>query len=172
MALARLKQRLLQAIPEQLLFSELMTTIEQVTDVFAAELETANVQVRLRPVEVDFAVSGFRDILQAAAYRLIRLAYARREAAILDFDFLAVYQDWLDDTVRVSPVSHPYEQEQRQFAVRLIYNAYGRVGLIVTSAGQTYYVLDMALACPAASFMRDLCAETMQAICRALATAG
>jgi hypothetical protein len=174
-ALASVKQRVLQTVPDRLPLADLLISVEQLAAVFERELEMANTQIRLRPVELEFAVSGFRDILQTAAYRLIQLFYAHRDSttpAAVEFDFLAVYHDWLDDTVRISAVSYRFEQAQLQLEVRLVYNAYGRVGLEVEMAGQKHYVLDMALACPAASFMRDLCEGTTQALCRALLAFG
>jgi hypothetical protein len=149
-----------------------MEAVEGLTSTFQMELEEANMQIGLRPVEVDFAVSGFRDILQAAVYRLIQLFYTRRDKAAgicEEFDFGAIYQDWLNGSVRVSAATHPYQHNNLQLEVRLVYNAYGRVGLEVSTGQETYYVLDMSLACPAAGFMRDVCGEVMQALCRALA---
>ena len=84
------------------------------------------------------------------------------------FDFPAVYQSWLDDSTRVSSTVHLYRQGETEFRVRVLNNVYGRVGLEVEAAGKKSYVLDMALACPATSYMRGLCGEVAQRLCRSL----
>lgn len=171
--LLAVKERVIAAVHPQLTFPELMPAVEALTLVFEAGLKQANLQIGLRPEEIDFAVSGFRDILQAAAYRLIQLSYTgRNEPLCRQFDYSTVYQAWLNDSVRVSSVTHSYRYEALLFEVRIIYNAYGRVGLEIKNGPETYYVMDMSLACPAASFMRDLCDEAAQALCRALTPAG
>jgi hypothetical protein len=40
--------------------------------------------------------------------------------------------------------------------VRIIQCAYGRIGLVVDTEEQTYYIRDSALACPAEGFMAGL----------------
>lgn len=169
--LLAVKQQIIAAVPAQIQPVELTAVVEALTLTFQSELEKVNEQVGLRPVEVDFAVSGFRDILQAAVYQLIHLFYThrdRRTELCHLFDFAAIYQTWLNGSVRVSAAAHPYQYNGLEFEVRLIYNVYGRVGLEIKMAGEVYYVTDMSLACPAASYMRDLCSETAQALCRAV----
>jgi hypothetical protein len=171
--LLAVKERVVAAVQPQLTLPELMAAVEALTLIFETELAQANLQIGLRPEEVDFAVSGFRDILQAAAFRLIQLSYTGGDEPLCrQFDYLAVYQTWLDDSVRVSSVAHAYRNEALLCEIRVIYNAYGRVGLEIKNGPETYYVMDMSLACPAASFMRDLCGEVAQALCRALTPAG
>jgi hypothetical protein len=171
--LLAVKERVIAAVSPHLPLSELMAAVEALTLIFEVELEQANLQIGLRPEEVDFAVSGFRDILQAAAYNLIQRYYTREDEPLCrQFDYSAVYQAWLDDSVRVSSVAHAYQYESLQFEIRLIYNVYGRVGLEIKNGSETYYVMDMSLACPAASFMRELCGEVAQALCRTLTSAG
>jgi hypothetical protein len=122
-------------------------------------------------VEIDFAVAGFQDVLQAAAYRLIQLVqiYRAEPGQIAEkFDFSAIYQNWLDDSVRISTTVHLYQQGETEFKVRVLNNIYGRVGLEVEVAGEKHYVLDMGLACPAASYMRGLGGEVAQRLCQNL----
>lgn len=171
--LAIIKQRLIEAIEADLALPDLIAAVARLTALFQHELERANDQIGLREVEVDFAVSGFRDILQATAYELTRLFYANKRdlgQACAEFDFLAVYQGWLNDWVRMSGTKYNYEQAGVEFGVWIIYDAYGRVGLKVEvgGAGTVFYVQDTASGCPAASYMRDLCGATVRALCQAL----
>jgi hypothetical protein len=169
--LALVRQRVAQAVPPLLRPADLTAVIETLTRYFEQELQAANVQIGLRVVEIDFAVAGFQDVLQAAAYRLIQLVqlYRAEPGQIMEkFDFSAIYQSWLDDSVRISATVHLYRQGETEFKVRVLNNIYGRVGLEVEVAGEKYYVLDMGLACPAASYMRGLCGEVAQHLCQNL----
>jgi hypothetical protein len=168
------RQRVVQAIPVLLRPADLMAGVEALTRCFEQELQAANVQIGLRAVEIDFAVAGFEDMLQAAAYRLIQLSQKyRQEPARIEgkFDFGEVYQTWLDDSVRISAKTYLYHWRETEFKVRVLNYIYGRVGLEVAVAGQRYYVLDTGLACPAASYMRGLCGEVAQKICQNLVEA-
>jgi hypothetical protein len=167
-----IKHQVIQAVAAEIALPDILPAVETLAVVFRRELEAANMAIGLREVEVDFAVSGFQDILQAVAYALLQLAYGQRhEPAQIcrAFDFLAIYQTWLNDSVRVSGTPHLYEHQGLKFETRVVYYAYGRVGLQIAVDDQVYYVLDMSLACPAASYMRDLCSEMAEVICRALA---
>ena len=169
--LGLIRQRVAQAIPASLKPADLIAVIETLTRYFEQELQTVNVQIGLRAVEIDFAVAGFQDVLQVAAYRLIQLVqiYRAEPGQIAEkFDFSAVYQNWLDDSVRISTTVHLYRQGETEFKVRVLNNIYGRVGLEVEGAGEKYYVLDMGLACPAASYMRGLSGEVAQRLCQIL----
>ena len=84
------------------------------------------------------------------------------------FNYAAIYNGWLDDSVEVSGVTHEYVSGEKQFAVRVIYFAYGRVGLEVRVNDETHYVVDTSLACPAASFMKELCGEVGEKMCQAV----
>jgi hypothetical protein len=170
--LAQIKQALVQAVPHSLTVKQMLLTLNpMLTEVFCHELVRANHQIGLREVEVEFAVAGFYDVLQATAYRLIHLNHeARGDLARLraDFDFATVYQRWLDGSARVATQVSPYTQGDMVFKVQVVSNPYGRIGLAVTVNELTYYVSDPALACPAANFMRSLCEEVVQAMCEAL----
>lgn len=172
-ALARVKQHLLEAVPPVVTLPGLFGQVDILSNIFQRELEIANRQIGLRQVEIEFAVAGFQDVLQAVAYRLIQLAHAcRYDMARLcrEFDFRVVYQTWLDDSVRVSATVHPYQHGETQFEVRVIYNAYGRVGLEVRMPdGDLHYVADPSLACPASGYMEILEQQVAQTLCQALA---
>jgi hypothetical protein len=170
-ALAIVRQRVLEAVPQTIILTDLISQVEALTNLFQRELAAINPQIGLREVEVDFAVAGFADVTQAVAYQLLRLSHAyyhdptQIEPA---FDFLAIYQSWLDASARLSSTVHPYTYKNTQYQVQVVYNAYGRVGLRVQVVGEVYYVADMSLACPASNYMLDLCREVAQALCRAL----
>lgn len=170
-ALAITRQHVIQAVPPQITLTDILSTVDDLSYIFRHELGAANVQVGLRPVEVDFAVSGFYDVLQAVAYRLVELYHSHRGDLTQihhNFDFVGIYQNWLDNSVRVSSTMHIYESADTQFEVRIIYNIYGHIGLEVTVSNDLYHVMDMSLACPASSYMYDLCNRVAQALCQAL----
>jgi hypothetical protein len=169
--LGMVRQRVVQAVPAPLKPADLIVVIEALTRYFEQELQAVNVQIGLRAVEIDFAVAGFQDVLQAAAYRLIQLIqiYRAEPGQIAEkFDFSAVYQTWLDDSVRISTTVHLYPHGEIEFKVRVLNNIYGRIGLEVEVAGEKRYVLDMGLACPAANYMRGLSGEVAQRLCEVL----
>ncbi len=170
-ALPELRQRLLEAVPQTVPLTELIPQAQAITDCFQRELTAINPQIGLREVEVEFAVAGFADVMQSVAYTLIQLSHTHQHnlAEIKKrFDFPSLYQNWLDASARVSATSHPYLNREVLCQIQTVYNAYGRVGLKVTVADEVYYVLDPALACPAANYMFDLCDAVAQALCAAL----
>jgi hypothetical protein len=170
-ALTEVKRRVVEAIPQTVVLSDLIFQAQTLTELFHQELAVINAQVGLREVEVEFAVAGFADVLQSVAYQLIQLSHTyQADPAQLqsNFDFSAIYQTWLDDSTRLSADTHGYTHQGTEYRVQVIYNAYGRVGLKVQAAREVYYVADMNLACPAASFMRSLCQEVAQALYLAL----
>jgi len=172
-ALDKVKRQVVNAVPRQAPLSELSGVAEALTGVFRRALVGANEAVGLREQEIDFAVAGFQAITQAVADQLFRLCYAARgdvRRAREAYRYDEVYRAWLDHSVEVSGVTHTYAHGGAQFDVRVIYYAYGRIGMEVRVTGQTHYVLDTALACPAASYMKDLCQELGEALCEAVAS--
>ncbi len=172
--LSFVKQRVLEAVPLQVLPPELLLQIEQLTTIFRYELEQVNEDIGLREVEIDFAVDGFHNVLHDVAYRLLELnqVYRGDTGQIrAEFDFTGCYQAWLDAVTRVLTTSYSYTHNGVMFDVRIVYSAYGRVGLEVTVNDQVHYVLDSTLACPAINFMEVLCRQTAQALCEALTSA-
>ncbi len=169
--LAEVRRRVVETVPQAVILTDLVIQAQALTELFHQELTAINVHIGLREVEVEFAVAGFADVLHSVAYQLIQLShtYCNDPAQIQSkFDFSAIYQTWLDDSTRLSAVTHGYPRQDTEYHVQVIYNAYGRVGLKVHVAEEIYYVADMNLACPAASFMRGLCQEVAQALCLAL----
>ncbi len=162
-ALEKVKQQVLRVVPRTLAVNALLDWVEPLTTVFRRALIGANEDIGLREADIDFAVAGFRAITQASADQLLRLAYAAKgELSRIPerYDYPAAYRGWLDHSVEVSGVTHTYASGGHTFCVRVVYYAYGRVGLEVQAAeSETAYVVDTSLACPAASYMKDLGGE-------------
>jgi hypothetical protein len=170
-ALLEVKRRLVLATPGQLRPSDLGPAVDRLADQFQQELLAINSVVGLRQVEIEFAVAGFADVLQRVAFKLIQLGqiYCHvPEQMRREFDFLAVYQAWLDGSTRIATTTRSYTWGEHEYRVQVIYNAYGRVGLKVQVGQTTTYVADMGLACPAASYMLGLCGEVAQAMVEGL----
>lgn len=170
-ALVEVRRQVLQAVPTQIPLPALEAVTQQLKDFFHRELAAANTRVGLRDVEIDFAVSGFYDVLSSAASQLLKLALQHRcnmAQVRQEFSFANAYQDWMNAWVKVSSPAHSYRHGDLQFSVRIITNPYGRVGMAVEIAGETYYVLDMSLACPAASYMQELCGQVAKRLCQSL----
>lgn len=133
-------------------------------DLFREQLFAINHVVGLRENEIDFAVAGFHDVLQAVVYELIRARAARN--APRSFDEL--YRTWLFTTIKLSQTVHLYPyRDHVTWEIQILTHVYGRFGLVARTVEGTYYVYDPALACPAQGFMAALLAETADAIYRA-----
>jgi len=173
--LEKVKQQVLRVVPRKLAVNSLLDWVEPLTEVFRRALIGANEEIGLREMEIDFAVAGFRAITQAVADHLLRLAYAAKgdvSRVREHYNYAAVYQGWLDNSVEVSGVTHEYVNGEARFDVRVIYFAYGRVGLEVRAAdAETHYVVDTSLTCPAASYMQELCGEVGGRLCEAVTDA-
>ncbi len=170
-ALATVRQRVIEAAPQHITLVELIAQVQTLTNLFHLELMAINPQIGLREVEIEFAVAGFADVLQSVVYQLLQLshAYGHDPSQIRQhFNFAAIYQNWLDSSVRLAATPRVYVDKGVRFEVYVVYNAYGRVGLKVEVASQVFYVTDTALACPAANYMLDLCGLVAQAFCGAL----
>lgn len=157
-ALAYVRDAVLAAIPDSLTLSELMDFIPALAAAFQRALYTVNDRVKLKDVEIEFAVSGFSDVLH-------RLLYARLEVETgtsLMTDFAAVYQGWLNDSARVSTTVHAYLHQAATWQVQVVNHAYGRVGLLIRTTDKTHYVRDGTLACPAEGYMTRLLAVVSQ----------
>lgn len=120
-----------------------------------------NESIGLRPSEIGFAASGFGDVLTAHAFAHVLAVQRAGEPAPT---FAALYQQWLDNSVRLSQQTHEYAHDGERWQVQVIHCAYGRVGLRVqmpdeTAYGETAYVEDGMLACPAAAFVERLLAR-------------
>lgn len=169
--LVGMRQTLVDAVPAQLTWVELPELAIRLADRFREQMEAINPQINLQQVEIDFAAAGFRDIIDAAVYTLLRLKQLHRndlDKIRSGFDFSTIYQTWLDDSARISTTPHTFQRDNTQFTVRTVYNVYGRVGLEVQTPSGVEYVVDWALACPAAGYMYDLCRDVTAAMVRAL----
>lgn len=171
-ALAAIKHCVLEVVPALVQVSNLMPLVGILSTIFRRELETANEQIGLRQVEIDFAVAGFHDLLQTIVYRLIQLVHMCQKDMVQvrsQFDFSEIYLTWLSDSVRIGTRVHTYVNGEQPFEVRIIYNAYGRVGLEVLAVdGERYFVVDMSLACPASGYMETLAEQVAQKLGDAL----
>ena len=171
-ALTAVKHCVLDLVPTVVSDSNLMPLVDILSATFRRELETVNEQIGLRQVEIDFAVAGFHDLLQAIVYRLIQLVHICQGDMIKvrsQFDFSETYLIWLSDSVRVGSRVYTYVNDGQLLEVRIIYNAYGRVGLEVLAVdGERYFVADPSLACPASGYMETLTEQVTRKLCEAL----
>ncbi len=143
-ALNDLRQQVLDSIPAHLSPQQWLNFLPTLQKTFRRHLMLAG--TGLRESEIEFAVAGLANVCQA-------MIYARLRAESPAFD--EIYDDWLQNTVRLSQTRYPYGSWQ----VQIVAYAFGRVGMIIHAENNTYYVLDNRLACPAESFMRDLLRE-------------
>jgi hypothetical protein len=118
---------------------------------FTDQLNHINADIGLRPVEIEFAAAGFRDVCEAVIFARVRAGDAVPT-------FGGIYADWLDSTTRVSQTLHPYTHDGHTWGVQIVTHAYGRAGLIVHTGEAIHYVADDALGCPAEGFMLHLLA--------------
>lgn len=159
--LAGLRQQVLAAVPGHIRLVDLLDWPPRLSAVFERELVTANAQIGLREPEIGFAVAGFQDVLSAVTFALVRRRYTHEP-----FDFVEVYQHWLDASTRLAGPMHTFSPD---WHVQIILNPYGRIGLKCQSVVGVFYVADPALACPASGFMFGLCADVAHALEKALA---
>lgn len=165
--LADMKRTILGSVPHLAPSADIFETVKKVTNLFRTQLQMANVSIGLQTVEVDFAVAGFEDVMHSVAYRLLELKHTSPHNPIQireQFDFQSIYRTWLTDTIRLSTRRHTYFHEDKQFEIRVVNHAYGRVGLEVRDGEVVYYVVDKELACPAESYMENLCREVANII--------
>jgi hypothetical protein len=153
-ALNELRATIIAALPKQLLPLNWMSVLHDLTHLFEAQLYQINDQVGLRDVEIEFAVAGFNDALQAYAYAF---AYANTTHTPLP-DFQSVYTEWLNGTIKIFSQQHSYLLDDQSCTIQVIAHAYGRIGLLIHAA-ETYAVYDPLLACPAEGFMTTLLTE-------------
>lgn len=153
-ALNQLRTAVIAALPERLLPLNWLSVLPDITLIFETQLYQINDQVGLRDVEIEFAVAGFSDALQAYAYAF---AYANTTHTPLP-DFQTVYAEWLNGTIKIFTQQHSYLLDGESCTIQVIAHAYGRIGLLIRAAA-TYAVYDPLLACPAEGFMTTLLTE-------------
>ena len=169
--LGQVKQAVVQAVPDSVLVADLFSSVTQLATDFQHHLQAVNLEIGLREPEIDFARVGFEDILYGAVDEFVRLHQQYRSTPddiCRQFKYDRVYWRWLNAGVRVGTSAKTYQCRDRMFEAFIIYNPYGRVGLEVHVDDQVHYVLDTALACPAASYMKGLCQAVAEALCAAL----
>ncbi|GAB5492329.1 MAG: hypothetical protein Phog2KO_25440 [Phototrophicaceae bacterium] len=155
-ALQDLRTALLDAIPDTLTIVDILHNIDSLRELFRAGLHGSNHLIGLKPEEVEFAVSGFGDVLMNWAYALIQ---ARANA-----DFDRVYHDWLQNSLRVSSSEHTYTYQDATWRIHILNHAYGRFGLLVKMGSGDVYILDTIYSCPAQGYMQTLLREIGQKI--------
>jgi len=153
-ALNHLRAAVIAALPDKVLPLNWLSVLPEITRIFETQLYQINDQIGLRDVEIEFAVAGFNDALQAYAYAFV---YANSTHTPLP-DFLTVYSEWLNGTVKAFAQEHTYIVGDESCTIQVIAHAYGRIGLLI-HASETYAVYDPALACPAEGFMTQLLIE-------------
>lgn len=144
--LNHVRAAVLNAIPARMALRDWLLFIPELTDLFRRALEGINRKVGLHEVEIEYAAAGFADVCQAVVYARVRGA---------DMPFEVIYGAWLDQTARISQTIHFYGGWQ----VQIVTHAYGRAGMIVRDADETWYVSDSILGCPADGYMATLLAE-------------
>lgn len=170
-ALAHMKQKILVSIPLTIPVVSLLSVSDILAKSYQYELQIANEHVGLRLHDVGFAVAGFQDVIQAVIYELVRLNHTYRGDLTkigAEFNFVTVYHNWLNASVRPSSTVHTYTHNNKQFQVRIINHIYGRVGLAVDVDNEVYYVADKTLACPGENYMFDLCEAVAIRLCERL----
>jgi len=120
-----MKRDVLNAVPAVLKMNDLLRVVDDLASVFRFQFEDANRHIGLKEEEVDFAVSGFLNVMRDVAYDLLRSNQIHRgdlKRVRADFSFEAVYQHWLDSSTRISAMTHIYVHDDRHLKVRVIYN--------------------------------------------------
>jgi hypothetical protein len=141
-----------------------MRSAPEIAALFHENLRQINHNVHLRDNEIEFAVAGFHDVLQAVVYELIRARAAQHPPA----SFESLYAAWIHSTIRLSHTVHLYPyRDQPTWEVQVLTHVYGRFGMVIQTVDGTRCVYDAALACPALGYMGSLLAETADAIYRA-----
>mgnify|MGYP006921591608 CR=1 FL=1 len=146
-----LRQTVLDAVPDELT----LESVQMLAAAFRKALQTHNDHIGLKDVEIDYAVAGFGDVLEAFVYANIRAGAEKTPPP----SFEAVYQHWLAESQRIAAREFTYGA----WIVQIINNAYGRMGLFIRfEDGTSAEVTDNTLACPAESFTFRLLQEVIE----------
>jgi hypothetical protein len=163
-ALNHLRDELIATLPRHVRLPELMPLLDALRGNFESELRAMNAMVGLREPEIGFAVAGLGDMLQTWLYALIQ-SHATKQPSP---DFQTIYDDWLQQSVRLSSMQHDYTHHTARWHIQIVNHVYGRVGLQVTMGDVAVYVQDARDACPAAGFMLNLLRDITNAILQRL----
>jgi len=153
--LQSLRESVLASVPITPSRMELPFVVDRLQEAFEVELRTINPRIGLREPEVEFAVAGFGDVCRTWAYALIR----GRGAAP---DFVSVYMDWMNASVRISSQEHVYTRHGETWHVHILNAIYGRIGLEVKMPSEILYLADSIYACPVEGFMATLLQEVAE----------
>lgn len=151
-ALDSLRQAIVGIIAPRITPIPTFESIEKIVHQFDATLRVVNKHIGLRDVEIGYATSGFGDVLNAWLYEQMR-AYQTKSTAT---PFDQVYADWVANSGRRSEKMYIYPHQNVEWGIRLLNNAYGRVGLQVDMPDKTAYVHDTTYLCPAEGFVHQL----------------
>jgi hypothetical protein len=154
-AMNKLRQAILNTLPEAFTLNDSLSLVDTLQAVFSDSLYAINDVIGLKVTEVEYAVAGFGDVLRGWLYAVIR-AHATKETAP---QFIQMYHNWLDNSMRLSHDIHPYQHEGKQWEINIVNNAYGRVGLRIQRGNAVDYVQDNVYACPAEHYMTLLLTE-------------
>ncbi len=152
--LNHLRETLLAMLPQSQSATSWLAHLPEMTRQFEHLLRAINPQVGLREAEIEFAVAGFNDPLQAYAYARLRGQSAP--------DFTAVYGEWLTSTTRLFTQRHTFQLDDAPAQAQVVAHAFGRFGLLIQAADVVHAVYDPALACPAEGFMVNLLTDIGQ----------
>lgn len=143
-ALQSIRQRTLNAVKSGLSPLEIIAHLDTLSATFSRALSDVNHQIGLKQVEIDFAVSGFDDMLRRWGYGLLMSDSPTWET---------VYYQWVFDSVMIAGRVFEYPPDRE---IQIISTVYGRVGLRIKHQGAVDYVSDRAHVCPAEGFMTHL----------------
>jgi hypothetical protein len=150
-ALATFYETIIAAIPSHTPKSGWMAFLMELQILFRHQLYTINAHIGLKASEIDYAVLNFGAICQEFISSLIN----KRMRGKVDACFDEVYETWLNKTIEIS-IPYFYLYYDELWHIELVKYAYGRIGLIIKTPTDTYYVYDSSLACPAERFMERL----------------
>ncbi|MBZ0299887.1 MAG: hypothetical protein K8J31_09110 [Anaerolineae bacterium] len=157
------RRAVLDAIPSAMPLQDWLAYLPNLAQLFDNKLHEVNPEIGLKSVEIEYAISGFQNVCQSLIYAMIRARADGQPAP----EFQQVYDDWLNSSVRISSTVHAYLHRGENWAVQVVHTAYGRVGLIIWTEKETYYVHDAGLGCPAEGFMYTLLSEVTSRILQA-----
>lgn len=151
-ALKGVRQAVLEAIPECTPIHGWMGFNLWLQLMFQRALKQVNDDIGLKPDEIQYAVAGFGDVIQAYLHQALRCRLRGQPPP----EFASVYTDWLNSSIEVARLMYPYHRQGETWMIRLIRSAYGRMGLLVHMQSGDHYVYDAEQGCPAAGFMASL----------------
>lgn len=125
---------------------------------FYHTLKKVNDAIGLKDAEIDFAFSGYVDMLNTWFADYFRAKQTKTPPTPFD----TLYDEWVANSGRRSERIHLYQYNGADWHIRILNNIYGRVGLQVDMPDKTVYIHDPIYQCPAEGFMRHLLREVVQ----------